>query len=90
MSETGTAVAKKQGKPRGMQGLARRIAQDAKLLEQAAQREDARRAAEHERVRALASMATGGGFFRLLRDSPVLSEEDKDFLASLKYFVASS
>lgn len=85
MSNATSVSEEKKEKLRGLPGMARKVSQDAKLLEQAAQRADAKRAAEHERVRAIGNTATGGAFTRLLKDSPVLTEDDKKFLKDLKY-----
>jgi len=83
--ERGTIGKEKQEKLRGLPGMARKISQEAKLLEQAAQRTEAKRVAEHERVRAIANTAFGGGFTRLLKESTILTPEEKDFLKELKY-----
>jgi cell division septum initiation protein DivIVA len=65
--------------------IARKIKLDVAKLEETAQREEARNLADHERVRALANTATGGSFTKIMRSSPVLTDDDRAFLKELKY-----
>jgi hypothetical protein len=70
---------------RPLPGLARRLSELSAELHQAAIREEARNLADHERVRGICNTAFGGSFTKILKSSPVLSDDDREFLKELKY-----
>ena len=88
MSQTATDETSLDGKsrerrarrPRPLPGMARKVAELAAEIEQIARLEHERDTKDHGRVRALLNTATGGGAEKLLRDSVVLNDEDKEFL----------
>ena len=70
---------------RPLPGALRKLSQEAARLEDIAQREDQRNLEDHERVRAISNTVFGGAFTKILKTSPVLSDDDRDFLKELRY-----
>jgi hypothetical protein len=70
---------------RPLAGMSRKIAECAAEMAQAALREEAQNLADHERIRALCNTVFGGSFTKILKSSPVLTEDDKEFLREHKY-----
>lgn len=90
MQPTESAVENWQKQPRArrsrpLPAMARRIAELSAELQQTALREEARNIADHERIRAMCNTVFGGSFTRILKSSPVLTDDDREFLRELKY-----
>lgn len=87
--ETVTAVENKPKPDRtrcaSVRGMARKAGQAVRQLEEAAIREEEQNAADHQRVSALANLATGGSFSAILKKSPALNDEERAFLKELGY-----
>ena len=71
----------------GIPAMARRASQLLNQIEQTSRSDLEQVAKDHERVRVLASTATGGGIEKLMRVSPALTEEDRQFLRDLGWRV---
>jgi hypothetical protein len=65
-------------------GLAK-VGKDIAKLQDEARTAASKNEQNHERVRALANTATGGSFTKIMKSSPVLTEDDRAFLRSLNY-----
>jgi hypothetical protein len=76
---------KKGGRRVTLPGKLRSIAEEIHQAEELTARLVHKHIASHERVRALANSASGGAFTPLLKKSPLLSKDDREFLHSLKY-----
>ena len=70
---------------RHLPALTRKLSELAAQAVQAALKEEARTASDHERVRSLCQIAFNGVFSAALKNSKQLSDEDKEFLKSLNY-----
>jgi hypothetical protein len=68
-----------------LSAAARKAVQSAKQFEEMAVREEEQNFADHERVSALANLATGGSFSAILKKSPALNDEQRAFLKELGY-----
>jgi hypothetical protein len=87
--EKETAVEKetKQNRTRraSLRGMARKVSQAARQLEETAIRAEEQAIADHKRVGELANLATGGSFSAILKKSPALGDDDRAFLKELGY-----
>jgi hypothetical protein len=87
METTETAVEKdpkqtRARRSRPLPGMARKIADFAAQMVQAALRDEAQNLGDHERVRAICNSAFGGSFAKILKSSPGLTDDDREFLGS--------
>jgi hypothetical protein len=66
-------------------GMARKVAELATQTVQAALKEEARNTSDHARLLALYSVVFNGAFSTMLRNSTLLTAEDRAFLKELNY-----
>ncbi len=77
----------KQPRPRrgSLPGVVRKVAEGAAEAVQLAIKEEHRHAAEHTRIKVLCELVLAGNFSRMLKNSTLLTEADKEFLRGLGY-----
>ena len=84
-TDNGEKGAKGTRRGRPLLPVTRKLAELAAQAVQAALKEEARNASDHERVRCICQIAFNGVFSAALKNSKQLSAEDKEFLKDLNY-----
>ena len=72
-------------RPSDLPRMARKAGHIVKQLEEEAVRKEEETAADHQEVNRLANKAMGGSFSPILRNSPLLTDEDRALLKHLGY-----
>jgi hypothetical protein len=85
----GTSPAKRRKagnrRPKPLPGLARKLGELATQVVETALKEEARNGGDHTRVRALFDVVLSGAVTTLLKNSTLLTEDDRAFLRDLGY-----
>jgi hypothetical protein len=89
MNSQGAAVEKQIKQPRtrpsNLPRMVRKASHILRELEEEAVRKEEETAADHEEVNRLANKAMGGSFSAILKNSPLLTDENRAFLKQLGY-----